>query len=242
MARAGLCGNVRLQHGSAPTATPYARATPLLRRDGSAVILTPAVSSAMSCSVFHKGVAIMASKTCPQCAEKVQSAAKVCRHCGNAFPEPSAKPAKSGWGFWKVVGVVLGVTFLFSLVVSSRNPKGVGGVPTDAASDNSSEAAETVDQAQEAARKVRAAGAVMSIMNSAREPASVTFEHVYVNKEATITCVEYSGRNGFGGMNRETVAFDKSGKPRQSASFWNKNCTSEMFEMKGSAEHGILGG
>ena len=82
----------------------------------------------------------------------------------------------------------------------------------------------------------------MSIMNSAREPASVTFEHVYVNKEATITCVEYSGRNGFGGMNRETVAFDKSGKPRQSASFWNKNCTSEMFEMKGSAEHGILGG
>ncbi|MCZ6860890.1 MAG: zinc ribbon domain-containing protein [Alphaproteobacteria bacterium] len=35
------------------------------------------------------------SKTCPQCAETVKQAAKVCRHCGYQFP---TGPATSGSG------------------------------------------------------------------------------------------------------------------------------------------------
>ena len=35
-----------------------------------------------------------AGKTCPQCAEKVLSAALVCKHCKHEFDSPEGKPLK----------------------------------------------------------------------------------------------------------------------------------------------------
>jgi len=41
-------------------------------------------------------------------------------------------------------------------------------------------------------------------------------------------CIAYRAQNGFGGMNQEYIAVHK-GKARESAEFWNRNCTKGLY-------------
>jgi hypothetical protein len=43
-------------------------------------------------------------------------------------------------------------------------------------------------------------------------------------------CFEYRAQNGFGGMGREFVVI-QNGKPSQSPSAWNRNCTKPLPTM-----------
>ena len=46
--------------------------------------------------------------------------------------------------------------------------------------------------------------------------------------DAKWACIEYRARNGFGGMNRERVAFSEAGGS-QSPRAWNKHCLSNTL-------------
>jgi hypothetical protein len=82
----------------------------------------------------------MATRPCPHCAEKIQNAAKICRHCKQAV-----EPVK-GLSFIEGIGAVIGVVILGAIgagvVSGSSTPKppaafpaapGVGGPPAQPA-------------------------------------------------------------------------------------------------------------
>jgi len=80
----------------------------------------------------------------------------------------------------------------------------------------------------ESKRFILAGLAKATIKEAARNPDSVSFSFVGVNKDATTVCVEYRAQNGFGGMNKDYIAFH-NGKVRESVSFWNNNCTKSLY-------------
>lgn len=84
------------------------------------------------------------------------------------------------------------------------------------------------DEAKDSIRRNLAWGAKSVITNAARNPDSVSFSYVGVNEDATTVCIAYRAQNGFGGMNQEYIAVHK-GKVRESAAFWNRNCTKGLY-------------
>lgn len=70
-----------------------------------------------------------------------------------------------------------------------------------------------------------------SLKKSLRDPESLVLESVRANDDATIICIEYRARNGFGGMNRE-LAIYANRKVSQEPKFWNTYCTKPLNNMK----------
>lgn len=52
-----------------------------------ALVISPLIAGILVLALGSSG------KACPQCAEKVQPAAKVCKHCGHQFGAPKPSPA-----------------------------------------------------------------------------------------------------------------------------------------------------
>jgi hypothetical protein len=50
-----------------------------------------------------------------------------------------------------------------------------------------------------------------SLKAAARNPDSIVYDEVLANGDGTLVCFNYRAQNGFGGMNRETVAFSTAG-------------------------------
>lgn len=74
---------------------------------------------------------------------------------------------------------------------------------------------------------------------SVRDPDSLVIEDGRVNDDATMVCINYRARNGFGGMNRESIAFDGAGKPHQSAAYWNAHCLKAMTVVTFAVDYGL---
>ena len=70
-----------------------------------------------------------------------------------------------------------------------------------------------------------------SVKSSLRDPESFAVEFVGVNEDATVACVEYRAKNGFGGMNKEFAVYAKD-KISQSPELWNKHCRANLHDMK----------
>lgn len=65
-----------------------------------------------------------------------------------------------------------------------------------------------------------------------REPESLKWDRILSNQDGTVVCATYRGRNGFGGMNFEHVAYAK-GSISTTAQAWNKHCAEKsLYEMK----------
>ena len=65
-----------------------------------------------------------------------------------------------------------------------------------------------------------------------RDPDSLKWDRILANQDGTVVCVTYQGRNGFGGMNFEHVAYTQ-GSISQSKDAWNKSCAEKsLYEMK----------
>jgi hypothetical protein len=66
---------------------------------------------------------------------------------------------------------------------------------------------------------------------SLRDPESLKFDVVLIDKYSTVVCAVYRARNGFGGMNKEMIVLAES-KADSSPEAWDKYCTKgEMFDM-----------
>ena len=61
-------------------------------------------------------------RKCPRCMEKVQSAAQVCRHCGNEFTASEIKAAKSDETAMLIVKLLLACFFIFTVVRCASGP------------------------------------------------------------------------------------------------------------------------
>jgi hypothetical protein len=70
-----------------------------------------------------------------------------------------------------------------------------------------------------------------SVKTNLRDPESFSVEYVGVNEDATVACVEYRAKNGFGGMNKEFAVYAKN-NISQTPESWNKYCRTNLYDMK----------
>lgn len=87
-------------------------------------------------------------------------------------------------------------------------------------------------------RQLRAAAAGTALKASLRDPASLVIEKGRVSDDGSVVCIDYRARNGFGGMNREYVAFDKRGAMQTGPAYWNAHCSGMMTVMTWAVEYG----
>lgn len=76
--------------------------------------------------------------------------------------------------------------------------------------------------------------AAKAVKSSLRDPDSLKWEFIGVNDEATVACLKYRAKNGFGGMSAATaVVVDR--KASKSADDWQKYCSSRLHDETAAA-------
>ena len=152
----------------------------------------------------------MALKPCKECGHNVSTKATSCPQCGARMSKPTSLVTK----------VIAGI-FIMSAAIAVFSPK------PDAAPATQSAHKPPADPKREAAFQ-RTVAVVRSIKASLREPSSVQWEGILRNDDATVVCVTYRARNGFGGMNLEQAAY-ANGRISTSAAAWNKHCAGKTL-------------
>lgn len=126
----------------------------------------------------------------------------------------------------KVLIIVLGLAFIGILTQERLKPQ------KSAAEIEKERAAAETDRKRQAA----AYAAAKVLRQAMRDPDSFVIESASVSEDASLVCVEYRSRNGFGGMNREFAVFN-NGKPfLKDAVAWNKRCTRPLFDQTAAAK------
>lgn len=110
------------------------------------------------------------------------------------------------------IGISGAIVFSLAMCESSQRPP-----PQQKTAD------QVAREAREEAAFQKVARALAIIKKANRNPASVSWENVLANDDASLICIEYRGQNGFGGMNLERVAFI-NGAPSDKAREWNSRC------------------
>jgi len=132
----------------------------------------------------------------------------------------------------KILLGLFGLSVLFHLLGANPSEKTEAvkkeAVTSETPEQKAEQLQKKVEQLQESRRQGLAWAAKTSIKDAARNPDSVSFSFVGVNKDASTVCVEYRAQNGFGGMNQEYIAFH-NGKAGKSAEFWNRNCLGKLY-------------
>ncbi|WP_312514990.1 hypothetical protein [Massilia sp.] len=167
----------------------------------------------------------MALKPCAECGARISTEAEACPHCG-AKPRATMGPIRR---------LILGLIAV-SIAVSVFSPKG-----KDEPIEKPGPAVKTAEQiAEEAAAKARSERAIFvatALKHGLRDPDSVKWESVYVNDDASVVCVEYRAKNGFGGVNFEQTVYAK-GKFSTAAKPWNSHCAGKRLNnLKPVVEH-----
>lgn len=63
-----------------------------------------------------------------------------------------------------------------------------------------------------------------SLKKATREPDSFKIRSAFANSDGSVVCIEYAGRNGFGGVSVEHAVLAERKVHRGSDKHWNKNC------------------
>lgn len=166
----------------------------------------------------------MALIECAECDKQVSSKAESCPNCG-------AKPPKKTSLFTWVAGGLF-TYFVWSAVSASlsSSPNTNSG-PTRPDKTAEQLAAESAAKAEKEATFQKTLFAAAAIKKAMRDPDSLTWESIRSNDDASVICLEYRARNGFGGMNREFAVL-ANGKASQKPAAWNKHCTQPLKDMK----------
>lgn len=154
----------------------------------------------------------MALVKCKECGAEVSTKAASCPNCGGPI-KPKAKVGCLG-----AIGLIVVAFILAAVITESINPTKP---PPVAAPEQEAQ------KKQEQARGARVVGAGVVLRESLRNPDSVVWESIRANDDASIICFEYRAQNGFGGMNRGSMAFINN-TPSQSVQIWNKNCVQPL--------------
>lgn len=174
----------------------------------------------------------MALIACVECSNQISSDAKVCPKCG--------KRVQRSWGLGKLafvltVGGIIAAMIAASLTQSVDREVSKAVAAKQAAMTPEQKAAEqkrVLAEATAKRKKELAFQLVVSAMRVIREanrnPASVTWESVVANDDASVICIQYRGQNGFGGMNKEFVVITGQ-TASQKASAWNKHCAGKSL-------------
>jgi hypothetical protein len=164
----------------------------------------------------------MAMTTCKECGKDISDTATSCPHCGYAKPKP--RQVSGCMTTFIISGALL---FAVSMCNTATAPK---------------QQPKTPEQLTQEARKEEAfqkvVGAMAIIKKANRNPDSVVWENVLANDDASVICIEYRGQNGFGGMNKESIAFIKN-KPTKDSKDWNKHCAGRPLNDMIHARHAL---
>lgn len=147
----------------------------------------------------------MALTKCRECGKEISTEAKACPHCG------AKPPYKPSLAFVLIAGLL--VVFGIKASIESSSP------PT--ASPKTAEQ-QAEDEAKERRHLVVAITA-KKLKNSLREPESVEWIDMFTDEKAEVVCLKYRARNGFGGMNVETMTVTTT-EAGQETALWNRHC------------------
>lgn len=158
--------------------------------------------------------------TCAGCGLSVQNKVSACPHCG-ATPK---SPIGTATIAVAVLGGALVLANFASLVAPDAKPEAARGAPVAIA------AKPTPDPASES--RVRQALVVATLIKTGlRDPESVSWQHIRANDDASVVCLEYRARNGFGGLKLERTTY-AGGRLSSESSVWNKNCAAKkLFDL-----------
>lgn len=158
----------------------------------------------------------MALKPCAECGARISTEAEACPHCG-------AKPRATMGPVGRVILGLIAVSVGISVFSSGGNdkPEEKPALPVKTPEQIASEAAEK-------SRSQRAIFVVTALRHGLRDPDSVKWESVSVSDDASVVCVEYRAKNGFGGVNFEQTVYTK-GKFSTAAKPWNRHCAGKQL-------------
>lgn len=170
----------------------------------------------------------MALIECEECCKEISDKATACPHCGAPITtkapawfksaEPLAEQKKDS-GVSKVL-IAAGIGFLILLPFVFYSP-------SQSSTNSTRQPADPVAESRFQTTAMFAAG----VKSKLRDPTSFVLESAYANDNATVICIEYRARNGFGGMNKEFIVAAKN-KVFRDAGAWNKHCTKPLIDMK----------
>jgi DNA-directed RNA polymerase subunit RPC12/RpoP len=160
----------------------------------------------------------MALIKCHECGAQVSDQAAACPHCG-AKSKPKTTTSTKIWA----------AAFAALVAVTVFSPKREANAPPETAQQKAEKAAAR-------ARFSTTAGVVAAVKASLREPDSAKWEEIRANDDASVVCIIYRARNGFGGVNLEKVSFVKGALHRE-ATPWDENCAGkDLYNMKSVAK------
>ena len=116
-----------------------------------------------------------------------------------------------------------------SLTLAQRKAEGEGIVASNKARMEAERKKAEADEIRDRPSR-RTVAFMTTIKRSLRNPDSVVWENVWANDDGSVVCVEYRAQNGFGGMNRESIA-TIHGRITEDGNMWNKNCLKSMHSM-----------
>ena len=149
----------------------------------------------------------MALTKCKECGNTLSTTAKSCPQCG-------AKPIKTSAFTWLVAIIAASIM--------------IGSFSSGPTAPNAPSAPKTPERSESEARfkKVGEIGAVL--MSGMREPDTVEWTRILANKDASVVCFEFKGKNGFGGVSFNKIAV-VNGRVRESTSQWNAHCANKVL-------------
>ena len=159
----------------------------------------------------------MALIKCKECSNEVSDSAKKCPHCG----------AKLKMGFIAKFFLFLLMMFFVGSFLAGLSQQRKSDELAKMTVEERKVYEENKKKEDEAFQKVVLV--IYSIKKSLRDPKSLEFETIFADDMASIVCVQYRARNGFGGMNSEiAVAFDN--KISKETNIWNKKCVNQPLK------------
>lgn len=165
----------------------------------------------------------MALVPCRECGQQVSTEAAACPKCG-------AKPKQPIGRLPVIAGLILGGYVLTSILPSTP------ATPITTTPDPAQPAPARVKERTLSDDRFQATARVLALIKtSMRDPDSLKWDQILSNDDGTVVCVTYRGRNGFGGMNFEHVAYVK-GAISTTSKAWNRYCAKQsLHDMKYAA-------